>query len=261
MYIARYILAAFLALFPSIAQAGQWGVHLASYKLKANVHSGWSQLQTDYPELLDGLSPLHVMTNVPGKGVFIRLIAGPIPNRNSADALRREFVARGKYADVLALPDTDPPSTARPRSIENIPLCSTMHDLQVRIRPVDTHDLIGMDANPVLVVVARSNDSKPPRNLASRAYTPATDPQNRSKSSLAAKLKRQLPHPATVSLHSDILTKNTSTGAMSDPSPGGERERHEFAGMTIGNGQVNFMPGLCRIGDDVGPYAGIGISF
>lgn len=266
MNIGRFLLAAVLVLLPSIAlagQSGQWGVHLASYKLEANVHNGWLQMQAAYPNLLAGLSPRRIVADIPGKGTFVRLVAGPIPNQADAEALRRQFVKRGKYAHVLALPAAAMPPRARPLTMENIPLCSAMGDLQVRIRHVDTHDLIGMDANPVRVVVPETDNAKPPRNIASRAYKSSTDPRAlaRKDRSVIATVSQQLPKPATVTFHSELLTQNINTGATPDLSPGGAEDMHEFAGVAIGNGTISLTPGLCRIGDQVAPYAGFGVAF
>ncbi len=266
MNIGRFLLAAVLVLLPSIVlagQSGQWGVHLASYKLEANVHNGWLLMQAAYPDLLAGLSPRRVVADIPGKGTFVRLVAGPIPNQADAEALRRQFVMRGKYADVLALPATATPPRAQPLTMENIPLCSAMDNLQVRIRHVDTHDLIGMDANPVRVVVPQTDNAPPPRSIASRAYKSSTDPRAlaRKDRSVVETVSQKIPKPATVTFHSDILTQNTNTGAAPDLSPGGEEDGHEFAGVAIGNGTINVTPGLCRIGDQVAPYAGIGVAF
>ncbi|TVM32522.1 SPOR domain-containing protein [Oceanidesulfovibrio marinus] len=297
------IIAAIILCLPGIAHARQWGVHLASYKMEANARNGWAELTQATPGLLAGLVPYYSVVDIPGKGRFIRLIAGPLPSQQAADALRREFERHGVYAAARVLPAlrTPPhlqtaslaPAQARPiarkpaaappapakyvptkytpaksptpkkqlarqvrPAIDPLPFAG--ENLQVRIRPVSRTDLAGMQANPVCVSSPEQSCPVTSEELAAMAR-PRSSGSGLSSGAYGA-YDDAYPQPAaSISLHSDTLAKNSRDN--SELGPGGEDTSPEFAGVAIGTNRVTITPGVCRQGDDLGPYAGIGVSF
>ncbi|MDA0240360.1 MAG: SPOR domain-containing protein [Proteobacteria bacterium] len=68
------------------------GVHIASYRSKRAADRGWSQLRRAHRLQLGTLSHQVVQVNLgPGKGVFHRLVAGPLPNQARATQVCREL--------------------------------------------------------------------------------------------------------------------------------------------------------------------------
>jgi hypothetical protein len=143
--------------------------------------------------------------------------------------------------------------------VDHAAAISAGENLTVRIRPVSTNDLISMDANPVAVVTP-DPDSDDPRHLASRAYTRTADPDALARKELtfAQKIADSAPEPPSVSLHSDSITMD---GGAASGFTRGRGNSVEFAGIAIGNEQFCVTPGVCRTGDEIAPYAGIGVSF
>jgi len=77
---------------------GGSGVHLASFRSRANANKGWAQLQKAHSSLLGGLKPSIKRVNLGSrKGTFYRLIAGPLANSAAADALCRRLKARRQF--------------------------------------------------------------------------------------------------------------------------------------------------------------------
>ncbi len=64
-----------------------YGVHLASYRTKNQVSSGWGGLQRAFGSQLEGLTPLIYVQSQEGIGTFLRLIVGPVQNPSEAEAL------------------------------------------------------------------------------------------------------------------------------------------------------------------------------
>lgn len=73
-------------------------VHLASYRSKKAADRGWVQLRRVYKDALDGLG--HEVTQVdlgPGKGIYYRLKAGPLGDKDAAASLCRKLKSRKQY--------------------------------------------------------------------------------------------------------------------------------------------------------------------
>lgn len=84
----------------TMASGPQPAVHLASYKSKSDADRGWVQLKRAHRSLLDGLE--HEITQVnlgPGKGVFYRLLAGPLTTRNDASSLCSKLKAKRQFCE------------------------------------------------------------------------------------------------------------------------------------------------------------------
>lgn len=69
------------------AVASELGVHLASYRAPEHAQRGWDQLHGAHRAELEGLLPLILPSQIEGRGLYYRLIAGPIPSPE--DARRR----------------------------------------------------------------------------------------------------------------------------------------------------------------------------
>jgi len=64
-----------------------YGVHLASYRSKDQVASGWKSLVRAFGADLNGLTPLVYVQSQDGIGTFLRLIAGPLMSEQEAQSL------------------------------------------------------------------------------------------------------------------------------------------------------------------------------
>jgi cell division protein FtsB len=77
-----------------------FGVHLASYKRKAEAREGWQKLQRENPDELGLLEPRLERVTLPEKGVFLRLIGGGFSSQDKAEALCASLKARGLFCHV-----------------------------------------------------------------------------------------------------------------------------------------------------------------
>jgi hypothetical protein len=78
----------------------QPAVHIASYRSEADAQKGWSQLRRAYPQL-GPLQPEVTRVNLGAqKGVFYRLLAGPLPSRPEAERICRELKAKRQFCEV-----------------------------------------------------------------------------------------------------------------------------------------------------------------
>lgn len=75
-----------------------FALHLASYRSDAAAARGWEALRASAPTALEGLSPRIEVVDLGGEqGVFRRLKAGPLPNRDDAEARCALLQAAGLY--------------------------------------------------------------------------------------------------------------------------------------------------------------------
>lgn len=79
-----------------------FGVHLASFRSRDQVSSGWSNLAQTFAGDLQGLTPLLYVQSQEGIGTFMRLVAGPLINEQEADALcsRIKRISPDQYCRV-----------------------------------------------------------------------------------------------------------------------------------------------------------------
>lgn len=79
-----------------------FGVHLASFRSRDQVDSGWNNLAQTFAGDLQGLTPLLYIQSQEGIGTFMRLVAGPLINEQEADALctRIKRVSPDQYCRV-----------------------------------------------------------------------------------------------------------------------------------------------------------------
>lgn len=89
---------------PSITPAtgnDGYALHLASYHGPAKAEEGWRIYTGRFPEILEPLSAVGVAVSIPEKGDFIRLLAGPIANKQTAQAACDRLAARNQYCRVM----------------------------------------------------------------------------------------------------------------------------------------------------------------
>lgn len=79
------------------------GIHLASFRNRANADLEWSNLNRKHGDLLQDLEPHVVRVNLGEKGIFYRLIAGQVPSRDQARGLCRAFKSRDQWCQVMDL--------------------------------------------------------------------------------------------------------------------------------------------------------------
>lgn len=78
----------------------QPAVHLASYKSERDATRGWTQLKRAHRDLLGGLESEVTQVNLgPGKGVFYRLLAGPLPDKGASANLCRKLKAKRQFCE------------------------------------------------------------------------------------------------------------------------------------------------------------------
>jgi cell division septation protein DedD len=66
------------------AAKGPLSVQIAATRSEASAHQEWLRLQRAHPDLLGGLELSVSSTDIPGKGTFYRLRAGPLATRAAA---------------------------------------------------------------------------------------------------------------------------------------------------------------------------------
>jgi len=78
----------------------QPAVHLASYKSKRDASRGWTQLKRTHRNLLGSLQSEVTQVNLgPGKGVFYRLLAGPLDSKQDAASLCRKLKSKRQFCE------------------------------------------------------------------------------------------------------------------------------------------------------------------
>lgn len=76
----------------------QSAIHLASYRSRKAADRGWTQLRRAHKDALEGLE--HEVSKVdlgPGKGIYYRLKAGPLGDKEAAASLCRKLKSRRQY--------------------------------------------------------------------------------------------------------------------------------------------------------------------
>ncbi|MGV6818943.1 MAG: SPOR domain-containing protein [Parvularcula sp.] len=86
---------------PRAVVSGQYGIHLASYRNPANVTKGWDILRRQHADMLGGLQARGASVTLPGKGDFVRLIAGPFATPGDARALCAHLRSLDEYCKVM----------------------------------------------------------------------------------------------------------------------------------------------------------------
>jgi tetratricopeptide (TPR) repeat protein len=78
--------------------ASHLGVHLASFRTEAAARKAWPKLRRAYGNILASLRPEVSRVDLgPGKGIFYRLKAGPLPNQAAVERLCHTLISRRQY--------------------------------------------------------------------------------------------------------------------------------------------------------------------
>ncbi|MEM9495036.1 MAG: SPOR domain-containing protein [Pseudomonadota bacterium] len=77
-----------------------FGVHLASYREIVEAREGWRQLQRENPDELGLLEPRVEEVDLPGKGIFFRLVGGGFSSQAKAGELCGQLKAKGMFCSV-----------------------------------------------------------------------------------------------------------------------------------------------------------------
>ncbi len=78
----------------------QPAVHLASYKSQRDATRGWTQLKRAHRDLLGNLQSEVTQVNLgPGKGVFYRLLAGPLDSKQAASSLCGKLKSKRQFCE------------------------------------------------------------------------------------------------------------------------------------------------------------------
>lgn len=80
---------------------GSAKIQLASLKDQAAAQATWSQLQKKFPDILGGLTPSYEKVEIAGKGTFIRLQAGPLKDRATAQNACQQLAAKNQGCIVV----------------------------------------------------------------------------------------------------------------------------------------------------------------
>lgn len=83
------------------APGGSAKIQLASLKTQAAAQSTWAQLQKKYADILGDLTPSYERVDIPNKGTFVRLQAGPLKDRAAAQALCQQLAAKNQGCIVV----------------------------------------------------------------------------------------------------------------------------------------------------------------
>lgn len=80
---------------------GRVKVQLASLKDQAAATATWNQLQKKFPDILGGLTPSYEKVEIAGKGTFVRLQAGPLKDRATAQNACQQLAAKNQGCIVV----------------------------------------------------------------------------------------------------------------------------------------------------------------
>ncbi len=76
-------------------------LHLSSNRSKESAMQEWAQLKAAFPVQLAGLAPAFMRTDLGKKGVFFRVLAGPLPDKPAAARVCSELKKKQQYCAVM----------------------------------------------------------------------------------------------------------------------------------------------------------------
>jgi cell division septation protein DedD len=74
-------------LIASAAGSGPFRVQVAATKDDVSAQHEWLRLQQAHPDLLGGLQPTLIKADLGDRGIFYRILAGPVADKAAADKL------------------------------------------------------------------------------------------------------------------------------------------------------------------------------
>lgn len=89
-----------------IAKAGGMALHLSSNKTKEAAMQEWAQLQSAFPDQLISLHLEIARTDLGKKGVFFRVMAGPLPDKPAAAQICAQLKKKEQYCAVMPAPNS-----------------------------------------------------------------------------------------------------------------------------------------------------------
>ena len=94
----------------AVPEIGQqlFAAHLSSVRTKDGAETGWTYLQTQFPELIGQRDLIIRSVEIDAQGIFFRIMTGPFEARSRALDLCEEFESREQYCMVLRLTDERP---------------------------------------------------------------------------------------------------------------------------------------------------------
>jgi len=85
---------------PAAGSAGNWAVHLASYRSQKGAADGWKVLQRQFPQLRDKTMRTSEFDSGRGRGTYTRLLAAGFPSAAAAKDFCRPIVAKGQFCQA-----------------------------------------------------------------------------------------------------------------------------------------------------------------
>lgn len=108
------------------AQAATWfGVHLESYRTQTQAAAGWEEIRRALPDVAGGAPHRFVRVELPGKGVYYRVMVGPYTTQATAEAVSRGFQVAGRWANVMAVDELTPQAPAAPAIAPPTPVATS----------------------------------------------------------------------------------------------------------------------------------------
>ncbi len=93
-----------MAAAPAMSSGGRVGAHLGSYRTVNEAKQGWETLAKDNPDLLGSLTYQTAEFDPgDGRGIFIRLLAGPFDDRAKVQNLCKDLQSKRVFCRVLSL--------------------------------------------------------------------------------------------------------------------------------------------------------------
>ncbi len=90
------------AVVPSQANDSGFIVHLSSMRSQSSAHRQWEELQRTYPRYLRKLKISVQKVDLGERGVFYRVLAGPFPDKRTAQQVCSGLMAQKQYCTIIA---------------------------------------------------------------------------------------------------------------------------------------------------------------
>ena len=79
-------------------------IHLSSLRSEAAAKKEWQALKKAFPDQLSAMTPSFRRTEIANRGVFYRVLVGPLPSKKSARAVCGALKAKKQYCQVMPAP-------------------------------------------------------------------------------------------------------------------------------------------------------------